>query len=651
MNALRPSRLRPLSAVKLWTQRSLASGGAAQFIVPLTLSLIAWVLLTGLLVLLLSTGEVSREGLEIVKSKLDDSSLFGISFFHLFTNGGQDLMTQGPGWLFVLLGTVLLALLTAVFTNFFDKAAADYLEGRSNYGVRDHIAFFGFDESSPDLLKQMLDGPYRECIFLVLTPSDAVAARRKLSASLNKKQMRQVILLDGSVGSVTALPRMQVEHAQEIHIFGEPVAAMECLELVSEDIVPSDCKPCYVMFEDRAAYAALQTSDLGARLKGKFEFFPMYRHEMWAHKALICRSLVPNQYGYLPLEGSSGIGPDSTSHVQIAIAGITPPGIALAIDAAHLGHYPNVIKHPECRTRISFIDPDVATGMQRLAAEFQGLFALARTRLIDTAKGAIDAQSWQIPADTEHIGGDFLDIEIEFIQAEISHPLVREYLSAAATDKDTRLTVAVCLPDANEGLGAASYLPQDVLERSVQVLVYQNEGSAVADAVSSSTTVSAHHYSRIRAFGMKSQAYDLDLISEVLQTARSWRADSAGDPAKNALSKSEAARMWSNIYNAAHVWTKLRSANSPDGNIPADMIDPLAMTEHNRWNAEQLLLRFRPLTKAEQQEALAAGEDFLEVKNRLKRERMAHLDICSWQRLQEIDPEVIQYDYNFVEQI
>ena len=109
--------------------------------------------------------------------------------------------------------------------------------------------------------------------------------------------------------------------------------------------------------------------------------------------------------------------------------------------------------------------------------------------------------------------------------------------------------------------------------------------------------------------------------------------------------------MWSNIYNAAHVWTKLRSANSPDGNIPADMIDPLAMTEHNRWNAEQLLLRFRPLTKAEQKEALDAGDGFLEVKNRLKRERMAHMDICSWLRLQEIDPEVIQYDYNFVEQI
>ena len=651
MKSLRPSRLRPLSAAKLWIQRSLASGGVAQFAVPFALSLLAWVLLTGLLVLLLSTGEVSREGLETVKSKLDGDSLFGISFFHLFTNGGQDLMTQGPGWLFVLLGTVLLALLTAVFTNFFDKAAADYLEGRSNYGVQDHIAFFGFDESTPDLLRQMLQGPYKDCIFLVLTPSDAVAARRKLSASLNKKQMRRVILLDGSVGSVTAMPRMQVARAQEIHIFGEPVAAMECLNLVSEAIIPSDRKPCYVMFEDRAAYAALQTSDLGARLKGKFDFFPMYRHEMWAHKALICRSLVPNQYGYMPLEGSAGIGPDSTSHVQIAIAGITPAGIALAIEAAHLGHYPNVFKHPECRTRITFIAPGAELGKQRLAAEFPGLFSLARTRSVGAGDVSVEAQAWQIPAGTEHLGGDFLDIELEFIQAGLSHHAVREYLTAAALDKDTRLTVAVCLTDADKALGAASHLPHEVLENSVQVLVYQNEGSAVADAVSSSTTVSARQYGRIKAFGMKSQAYDLDMISEIVQTARSWRADSAGDPSLNAPSKSEAARMWSNIYNAAHVWTKLRSADSQDGSIPADMTDILAMTEHNRWNAEQLMLRYRPLTKEEQQEVLDAGSNSIDVKNRLKRERMAHLDICSWDRLKEVDPEVLQYDYNFVEQI
>ena len=81
------------------------------------------------------------------------------------------------------------------------------------------------------------------------------------------------------------------------------------------------------------------------------------------------------------------------------------------------------------------------------------------------------------------------------------------------------------------------------------------------------------------------------------------------------------------------------------------MMDILAMTEHNRWNAEQLLLRFRPLTSGEQKAVLDAGEGFLAAKGRLKREQMAHLDICSWERLAEVDPEVVQYDYNFVEQI
>ena len=651
MEPLKRSGMRPLSALKLWSQRSLSGGGWAQFIVPFVLSVLSWLVLTALLALLLGTGKVTWQGLGPLKNDLTGHNLWSISFFHLFTNGGQDLMAEGPGWLFVLWGTVLIALLTAVFTNFFDKAAADYLEGRSDYKVNDHIAVFGWEEYTPDLIRQMTQDRYKDCIFLILCSIEVPQARRKLASALSKRQMSKVILLDGTADSVQALPRMQVERAQEIHIFGSSVSAMECLRLVASEVPDGQRKPCYIMLEDRTATAALKASDLGRSMHGKFSFFPMYRHEMWAHKVFINRSLAPNPKGFLPLEGTEGIGPDSADHVHLAVVGINPAGIALAAEAAHLGHFPNAIGHPEYRTRISFIDPDAENGMYRLMARFPGLFSVVRRRLTVPGESPLDAAQWQIPSGTAHLGGEFTDMEVEFIQADVNNPAVRDYLCAAATDSHTRFTVALCSEDGPKALSQAANLPVQVLDGAIQILVNQPECSSVADVVATSTTGGAMRFGRIRAFGMHSRAYDLDLITEIVDAARSWRKDSAGDPAKNASSKSEAARMWSNIYNAAHIWTKLRSAGSTDGTIPQEMIAPLAMTEHNRWNAEQLLMGFRPLTSEEQKEVLDAGEGFLEVKNRLKREHMAHLDICSWKRLSEIDPEVLQYDFNFVEQI
>jgi hypothetical protein len=369
---------------------------------------------------------------------------------------------------------------------------------------------------------------------------------------------------------------------------------------------------------------------------------------MWAHKLLISRSLAPNPSGFLPLEGTEGIGPDSPDHVHLVIEGITPMGIAIALEAAHLGHFPNFFSHRDCRTRITFVDPEALAGLRRFQADFPGLFTLAHFRYVGDGVASVDDVKWTVPTGTEHLGGDFLDLEFEFIQGDSSFPAIREYLAKVAVDPCTRLHATVCLEDAGCAFTSAISLPREVLDNAVQVLVYQKEGDTVADALRWSKE---SKYRKIRPFGMTYMSFDLDLVKELIDTAASFRSDSSSTAAEAVVSKSEAARMWSRIYNASHIWTKLRSAGSADGTLPESMKDILAMTEHNRWNAEQLLLRFRPLTRDEQETVLAAGDGFLAAKGRLKRDQMAHLDISSWERLAEIDPEVVQYDYNFVNQI
>ena len=68
-------------------------------------------------------------------------------------------------------------------------------------------------------------------------------------------------------------------------------------------------------------------------------------------------------------------------------------------------------------------------------------------------------------------------------------------------------------------------------------------------------------------------------------------------------------------------------------------LDTLAKTEHARWNMEQLLIGFRPLTAIEQAEVL----NDLKLKNPYKG-KLAHYDICSFARLKEIDEGSIRYD-------
>ena len=651
------SRLSPWSAFKLWVQRSLSAGGWSQLMIPVGLAIIIWLLMTGLLAALVQTGAVSSESLIPLKDNLDGDSIWGISFFHLFSNGGQDLMVKGPGWLFVMVSNVLIALLTAVFTNFFDKAAADYVAGLSDYKVRNHIAILGFDRSSADLVHQMVSGTYANDILLILTSYDIITARTELESVLTRRQMRRIILLKGDLSSSGGLARMNVADAREIHIFGDDapndsardIHTMKCLSILA-GMIPARTgrKSCYVMLEQRTAFSALQTSDLGEQLRDRFDLFPLNRYEMWAHKLLISRSLAPNPSGFLPLEGTQGIGPDSSDHVHIVIEGMTPMGIAIALEAAHLGHFPNFFSHSDCRTRISFIDPEALAGMRRFLADFPGIFTLAHYRYVDGGVASVDDVQWTLPVETGHLGGDFLDLEFEFIQGDSSFPAVRDYLSAVAADPCTRLHAAICLDDAGSAFTSAISLPREVLDNAVQVLVYQKEGDSVADALRWSKE---SKYRKLRPFGMTYMSFDLDLVKELIDTAASFRSDSSSTAAEAVVSKSEAARMWSRIYNASHIWTKLRSAGSIDGTLPESMKDILAMTEHNRWNAEQLLLRFRPLTREEQETVLQAGDGFLAAKGRLKRDQMAHLDISSWERLAEIDPEVVQYDYNFVNQI
>jgi hypothetical protein len=79
------------------------------------------------------------------------------------------------------------------------------------------------------------------------------------------------------------------------------------------------------------------------------------------------------------------------------------------------------------------------------------------------------------------------------------------------------------------------------------------------------------------------------------------------------------------------------------------MMKELGMMEHNRLVVEQLLLRYRPLSKSEQEDAMVPSlNSSSERKDFYERTMNAHLDICSNGRLDEVDYRVSMLDRTLI---
>lgn len=97
-------------------------------------------------------------------------------------------------------------------------------------------------------------------------------------------------------------------------------------------------------------------------------------------------------------------------------------------------------------------------------------------------------------------------------------------------------------------------------------------------------------------------------------------------------------KRWSNIFSAASIPTKLRCIGIEwDNNTTCrladfteDEISLLAEMEHNRWNIEELLLGYRPVSKTEDEEI-----DKDKSRKKYWEKRFVHYDIRPYEQLKE----------------
>ena len=639
-----------------------------------------------------------------LKENRNDPHLLWTIYYHFIDPGNQHMTVTSTGRIVVLVislfGVILLnGVLVTTLVNLVDRRREKWLQGKVRYNIKwysndinlkDYVVIVGGNEMVPAIVKELLEKtdsqpPY----ILILTRREVEEFRRELELSVDSAYVDRIVIYSGDCTSVEDIKTLRLDLAKEVYILGEDISLgdndsyhdtlnIQCLQLIAEQckLISKKKLVCRIMFEYQTTFSVYQITGINT---DTIDFRPFNYYELWAQKVLINKN---DDSIYLPLEGKEGIKKEDNHFVHLVVVGMSRMGIAMAIEAAHLAHYPNFEDEngKKIRTRITFIDSNAKQEMDFFMGRFKEMFALARWRYVKAHDYAylykksglknlyddVISYPWHVPTDDadsasyykgNYLGGDFIDIEWEFIDGSIEQPSVQEYIKDAAKAPNAKLTVAVCFPETNRSIAAAIYLPYPVYEKALQVLVYQRHDDSLINTIASRPR---YHGDKIKGFGMLSSAYDASLIDdaefigkEVGEEYQRFTEKLKNSSAKSQISKgkTESAMLWSNYYNANMMWTKLRCVGYSDGELTEEQVELLAKVEHNRWNVEQLLLRYHPLKEFERNEfaqLIAKEEEFLEKKNDMKRLKMAHLDICSNDSLKMIDGNMPELDKQLI---
>ena len=606
-------------------------------------------------------------------------SLFWSIMLHYMDAGNQHMTTTKAGRdlsvIIAILGVILLngLLISSIITKI-DNRKEKWLKGTLRYSrffkKHPHYIIIGGNDMVSGIVKQLFDkNENANRYILIQTSRDIEIFRKELFSELKTDKQDRVVFYYGNRNSKIDIDDLELENALEVYILGEEARMddiesyhdtlnMKCLELLYEKCKHTSIGhqlKCRVLFEYQTTFSVFQFFDIDEQICEYIDFKPFNYYEMWAQKILINKELNCSKHkGYLPLEGIGGINKDSQSYAHIFIIGMSRMGIAMAIETAHLAHYPNYVTK-NIRTKITFIDKNANEEMNNFIGRFRAMFDLAHWRYSCISDdGSIHWTKTYAPQGFEYLGSDFLDIEWEFIQAGIEENSVQDYIESCtkATDK---VTIAVCLPESNQAHAAALYLKKSIYESVMQVLVYNRYGGIIIDKISESSQYPFK--GKLKSFGYSSECYISEFIENSEFIAKEIEAAYSGNSQQNESKpkskptysgKSQTASWWSNIYNGNTLWTKLRSIGkqSLPITLTQDEVDLLAKVEHNRWNIEQLLMNFRYISYdefAQFPDKLTNPDKFKTHKNELK-SKMVHLDICSNEKLNSIDPGVDKHD-------
>ena len=566
---------------------------------------------------------------------------------------GSELTGSERIWAIIMgvVGIVFMSgLLISVICNILEQRVEKVKNGKAHYYFKNHIVIIGYDRMSIGLICQFVkDKRYRRSEIVLQTTQQVPKVRHDLYSRLESEIERKITIVSGNRTSSEDLERLHIDLCKEIFVIGETdeydndSLNVECIRkihaILSKKAVGRIIR-CNVRLAHQSMFAVFQRQDID-RLKDRIDFVPFNYYEMWAQKVFVegeyeslAKDGLTGKLEYTPLD-REGIDAESDKKVHLVVAGMSDMGIVMGMQAAHLCHFPNFVTK-EIKTRITFIDEDADLQMNLLRGRYRHLFNetdvyYREVNRSDMMNGSL-LKNEGVRINKRHAKELFTDIEFEFIKAGVEYPAVQEYLAGLSCNSQLYLTVAVCFSFPPQALSTGLYLPDELYDNHIPILVQQEIPYCTLDMLTKDGK-----YRHVKPFGMLENCYDLSKADDRIPMMVNY-VYSKGAPDTFPEKEIEAmwrglrtALQWSNRYHADSISFKLRSFRHVDFNEPLNdqQIDLLARVEHNRWNMEKLLMGYRPTTPLEKEAIL----NDLSLKNKFKINYFAHQDICPYDDL------------------
>lgn len=576
-----------------------------------------------------------------------------------------------PFWLLFLIFSLGSVLFTggviAILSNWIRSRAERYCAGLTHYPQNGHYLILGYNELSIGLIKHLFEKSAGNDIDIVLQTTQSVPPlRKKVESQLTKEQCRHLFFIYASRDSENGYNGLYVTKAKKVYVLGEEDevnhdninlnALMFIAKILQKEQLKKEIKTtksedkaqktgeakkgekkrleCHLYLENQSTFYLFQTNEISkVQLEGDktladyITVYPFNADVNWARMLFVKGESETHGIDYKPLD-FNGIGSNDERYVHLVIVGMTPMGNALALEAAHIAHYPNFRSDHPLRTRITMIDKNAKEEMLYLTSKYDHYFDFSHYRL--RCFNVTEYENEDTHCLNHVPERDFLDIEWEFIQADCADPGVQDEIKNWANDKNQLLTIAFCVNDIAKNVAMGYYLPDNCYNNDqVSVLIRQNHTGEVLNSLYKQNI----RYGNVRPFGMLDDGFTDDEV--LVERARRVNQVYNGKPLlkedysgiEELWSELSVAEKWSNMYNAMSIPGKLRSLKC-DANIVEKASQWLPAVEHNRWNVEKLLLGFRPTTKNE-------DEDIVKNKKKgwYKKELQAHYDIRPYEDL------------------
>ncbi len=366
---------------------------------------------------------------------------------------------------------------------------------------------------------------------------------------------------------------------------------------------------CHLLVQEQQTLQMLQTTDFCETIRHKIDIYPFTVGEVWSRHIVLDYEPITIQ---------------SERHVHLVIFGMGDIAEMVAIQAAHVAHYPNYIKNHSLRTRITMISENAEVQSEEFVKRYQHLFDNSYYRIVKPSEEKA-VRSFHKPM-YEGEREDFVDVEWEFVEAESWNPDVREKLKLWAQDDKQLLTVVMADKDEDKNVVMSLLLPDELYQRSIPIHQYSPHSAEYDVSMPWVQMAKNVNYIYDRCYNDNITNWQGQVLSSV--EINSKERDRLWDRLSNV-------KRQSSIYNAMTIPSKMRSIglNEDDWDkfydISQQDIEILAQVEHNRWSVEELILGFRPCTD-EEQDKIAAD---VKTQKDAYKARKVHYDLRAYDDL------------------